>query len=142
MWNANQLHDFFIIDSDAKWRVNYVAYVHKCKCTYCLWAEATTQRSSGKKELLKLANPQTIRMKKYRYIGIYRNFDCKFHVANFRKAIFKNTFFRTPAVAFSKMINLTREVFISFFIHFSSELDMQKILEIDLTFKLCSLVSK
>ena len=75
-------------------------------------------------------------MKKYRYIGIYRNFDCKFHVANFRKAIFKNTFSRTPAVAFSKMINLTREVFISFFIHFSSELDMQKILEIDLTFKL------
>ena len=73
------------------------------------------------------------------YICIFQEF---WHVANFRKAIFKNTFSRTPGVPSFEMINLTREVSMNFFIYFSSEVDMQKMLEIDLIFKLCNLVSK
>ena len=46
------------------------------------------------------------------------DFKWKFHVANFRKAIFKNTFSWTPAMASYKIIHLTREVSMNFFMHF------------------------
>ena len=129
--------------------------------------------------------------------GFFRNFCYKFHIVNFRKTIFKNTFSRIPAVASSKMycvksvqiwsffwsvfsrirneyreiriispysvrmrentdqkktpyldtfhavmIRLTREASMKFFIQFSSEVDIQKNLEVYLIFNLCSSVSK
>ena len=45
----------------------------------------------------------------------FRKFDCKFYVANFRKAIFKSTFSRATAMAFSEMIQLTTRSIYEFF---------------------------
>ena len=161
-----------MIDNIAKWRVNYVAYIHQYKYTYCLsekvWFEnlqplraflekmssETCKYSNNRYEEVQIYRLITCNFTKIIFCGrnlfrifncrklLFRNFGCKFYEVNFRKAIFKNTFSRAPAVASSEPINLTRQVSMSFLNHFSSGVDMRKILEINLIFKLWSFVSK
>ena len=124
------------------WRDHYVAYVHQYKYTYSLSEKNRFENLVWKKQkqphrgVLENRTSETCKFShnKYEEVQIYRlitcNFtkncflrryfsgilDCKFHVINFRKAIFKSTFFRILAVAHSETIRLTRESSIIFFL--------------------------
>ena len=111
IWAANQLNGFFMIDNIAKWRVNYVAYIHQytvCMKKPDLKITSTSNHSEEfwKIDLLKLANPRAILMKKYRYnnnMGL-----CK-------KLLFKNSFSRASAVASFEIINISWKVSMNYF---------------------------
>ena len=96
MWTANRVNGFFIKDNIAKWRINYIVYIHRYKDTYCLPEKVRFENLIWKKQkrplrgVLENRSSETCKSSNNTYEEVHI---CRLITSNFTKNYFLHRYF-------------------------------------------------